>query len=662
MKYANVIVDISHSDLDRTFQYKIPETLQGRLMPGMPVRVPFGKSGRRLKGYVIETTDLPEYDEEKLKEVEAVEEKEVSIEGQLIRLALWMKETYGCTMIQALKTVLPARKKVKSRAVRVQQSELPDLQPPEERARLNAEQQSAVDGILQELREANRPSLIYGVTGSGKTEVYMELIAEMMREGKQAILLIPEISLTYQNLRRFYARFGEQVAVVNSRLSAGEKYDAFEKARRGQVSLMIGPRSALFTPFPNLGMILIDEEHEGAYISETSPRYHAVETAIARGRIEGAGVVLGSATPSMESFVHAMNREYAVFPLRHRAKAGSELPEVHVVDLRQEMQEGNKSIFSRALTEAMSDRLEKKEQIMLFLNRRGYAGFISCRSCGQAIKCPHCDVSLTSHRNGTLRCHYCGYQIPLPDRCPSCGSPYIAGFGIGTQRVESAVKKMFPEARVLRMDLDTTSKKDGHGKILSAFSSGQADILIGTQMIVKGHDFPNVTLMGILAADLSLYGDDFRSSERTFQLLTQAAGRAGRAGTKGEVFIQTYSPESYVILSAAKQDYIGFYKQEMVYRRMMHYPPAGEMMCIRISDPSEEKAARQADFLAEQIREEFRLEAPAVIGPADAAVAKVQDVYRKVIYVKHAERQVLLDIRAYAEKNAAFCQMQIDLL
>ena len=662
MKYANVIVDISHSDLDRTFQYKIPETLQGRLMPGMPVRVPFGKSGRRLKGYVIETTDLPEYDEEKLKEVEAVEEKEVSIEGQLIRLALWMKETYGCTMIQALKTVLPARKKVKSRAVRVQQSELPDLQPPEERARLNAEQQSAVDGILQELREANRPSLIYGVTGSGKTEVYMELIAEMMREGKQAILLIPEISLTYQNLRRFYARFGEQVAVVNSRLSAGEKYDAFEKARRGQVSLMIGPRSALFTPFPNLGMILIDEEHEGAYISETSPRYHAVETAIARGRIEGAGVVLGNATPSMESFVHAMNREYAVFPLRHRAKAGSELPEVHVVDLRQEMQEGNKSIFSRALTEAMSDRLEKKEQIMLFLNRRGYAGFISCRSCGQAIKCPHCDVSLTSHRNGTLRCHHCGYQIPLPDRCPSCGSPYIAGFGIGTQRVESAVKKMFPEARVLRMDLDTTSKKDGHGKILSAFSSGQADILIGTQMIVKGHDFPNVTLMGILAADLSLYGDDFRSSERTFQLLTQAAGRAGRAGTKGEVFIQTYSPESYVILSAAKQDYIGFYKQEMVYRRMMHYPPAGEMMCIRISDPSEEKAARQADFLAEQIREEFRLEAPVVIGPADAAVAKVQDVYRKVIYVKHAERQVLLDIRAYAEKNAAFCQMQIDLL
>ena len=662
MKYANVIVDISQSSLDRTFQYKIPEELQGILRPGMPVRVPFGQGRRKVKGFIIETTNQIEYDESKLKDVEAVEEKGVSIEGQLIRLALWMKDTYGCTMIQALKTVLPSRQKVRSRTPRVLQNELPMDEGPVIPPVLNPEQQAAVDGIRAELQGQNRPCLLYGVTGSGKTEVYMELIEGLFREGKQAILLIPEISLTYQNLRRFYARFGDRVAVVNSRLSAGEKYDAFEKARRGEVSLMIGPRSALFTPFPNLGMILIDEEHEGAYISETAPRYHAVETAIARCRLAGAGVVLGSATPSMETFVHAMDREYAVFALRHRAKAGSVLPQVHVVDLRQELQEGNKSIFSRKLAASMEERLNKGEQVMLFLNRRGFAGFISCRTCGKVIKCPHCDVSLTSHRNGTLRCHYCGFQRPMPEACPSCGSPYIAGFGIGTQKVETMVKKQFPQARVLRMDLDTTSKKDGHGKILQAFTSGEADILIGTQMIVKGHDFPKVTLMGILAADLSLYSDDFRSAERTFQLLTQAAGRAGRAGADGEVVIQTYSPDNYVIQTAAKQDYISFYRQEMVYRRMMNYPPAGEMMCIRLSDPSEEVLATAAEKLAQSISGEFEVEAPVVIGPADAGVAKVQDVYRKVIYVKHPERQVLLDILSYAERASEHGLLQIDLL
>lgn len=662
MKYANVIVDISQSRLDRTFQYRIPVSLQSSLRVGMPVRVPFGSGGRMVRAFLVELTDTPEFEEAKMKEIEAVEERGIPVEQPLIQLASWMRETYGCTMIQALKTVLPARRRVKSRTPRVQQTQLPAPDPGEKPPALNAEQQAAADGIWAEIHaETPRPCLLYGITGSGKTEVYMELIERTRREGKQAILLIPEISLTYQNLQRFYRRFGDRVAVVNSRLSAGEKYDSFEKARKAQVDLMIGPRSALFTPFPNLGLILVDEEHEGAYNSETAPRYHAVETAVARSRIAGCGVVLGSATPSMETFAAAMDRTYAIFTLRHRARAGSHLPAVRIVDMREEMREGNKSIFSRELAENIQDRLEKKEQVILFLNRRGYAGFVSCRSCGHVMKCPHCDVSLTSHRGGRLVCHYCGYTVPMPDACPACGSPYIAGFGTGTQKVESLVVKQFPSARVLRMDLDTTGKKDSHSKILSAFAAGEADILVGTQMIVKGHDFPKVTLVGILAADLSLHSSDFRASERTFQLLTQAAGRAGRAESGGRVVIQTYSPENYAIVLAARQDYISFYKEEMRFRRLMNYPPAGCMMSIRVTSEEEETAAAFADELAAEIRVRFAREEPAVIGPSDAGVAKVQDVYRKMIYVKHEERQVLLDIRAICQDGAG-CAVQADLL
>ena len=399
---------------------------------------------------------------------------------------------------------------------------------------LNAEQLAAVNGILQEFRSPQRrPAVLFGITGSGKTEVYMELIRRTMDAGRQAILLIPEISLTYQNLSRFTRVFGDRVGIVHSKLSAGEKYECFERARKGEISVMIGPRSALFAPFPALGMIIVDEEHEGAYISDSAPRYNAVEAAVKRGELAGAGVVLGSATPSVHTFNTAMDRKYAIFLLKHRAAAGSSLPHVDIIDMREELKEGNKGMFSRKLEDGIRERLEKKEQIMLFLNRRGYSGSISCRSCGKVIKCPHCDVSMTSHKGNILKCHYCGYTVGMPDRCPSCGSPYIAGFGAGTQKVESLVKKKFPEARIIRMDMDTTSRKNAHEKLLKAFGEGKADILIGTQMIVKGHDFPRVTLMGILAADLSLNVSSYTAAERTFQLLTQAAGRAGRAGAAG---------------------------------------------------------------------------------------------------------------------------------
>ena len=354
----------------------------------------------------------------------------------------------------------------------------------------------------------------------------MELITHVLEQGQQVIVLIPEIALTYQNVSRFYRRFGDCVSLINSRLSKGERFDQFERAKKGEVSIVIGPRSALFTPFPNLGLILIDEEHEDSYKSEKTPCYHARETAIRRGEMEGAHVVLGSASPSVESYYKGKTGEYKLLYLEERY-GGSRLPQVFVVDLKEELKTGNRSMFSSVLTEKIRDRLQRKEQVMLFLNRRGYTGFVSCRSCGHVMKCPHCDVSLTSHRNGRLICHYCGYETWDVSKCPVCGSPYIGGFKAGTQQIEVLLQKSFPGAGVLRMDADTTKKKDDHEKILAAFARGEADILIGTQMIVKGHDFPNVTLVGALAADLSLCSEDYRAAEKTFQLLLQAVGRAG---------------------------------------------------------------------------------------------------------------------------------------
>ena len=450
-------------------------------------------------------------------------------------------------------------------------------------------QQAAVDGILSRARQGDRrPSLIHGVTGSGKTEIYMELIAAVLEEGRQAIVLIPEIALTFQTVLRFYRRFGDQVSILHSRLSAGERYDQLERARKGEVRVMIGPRSALFTPFDRLGIIVIDEEHEGSYKSETAPRYHARETAIERARMSGAFVVLGSATPSVDSYEKARTGAYQLYELPMRAP-GRELPETEIIDLREELRLGNRSIFSARLRELMEDRLRKGQQVMLFLNRRGYAGFVSCRACGHVIKCPHCDVALSLHGGGRMVCHYCGYQQAAVKSCPSCGSSYIGAFRAGTQQVAELAGKEFPGARVLRMDFDTTKQKGGHEKILEAFARHEADILVGTQMIVKGHDFPGVTLVGILAADLSLYAGDYRASERTFQLLTQAAGRAGRGSERGTAVIQTYSPEHYSVQTAAAQDYQGFFEQEMAYRSLMQYPPAAHLMALYLMSEKEEE-------------------------------------------------------------------------
>lgn len=724
--YANVIVDISHEKLDKTFQYSIPDELLCDIRPGVCVDIPFGS--RTITGYVIEVTDEPEYDTARTKPLIGIKANSVAVEAKLIALAAWIRRNYGSTMNQALKTVIPVKKQAKeqvSRSIALKidkvraraQLALCEAKNQKAKARLfralidadegasleysfvtgklsvsaatiraleqsgfievitqtgyrnpvehmsvdtydkvlNAAQQSVVDAIDGDIASGLRNTyLIKGVTGSGKTEVYMELIAHCIQSGRQAIVLIPEIALTYQTVMRFFARFGNRVSIINSRLSNGERYDQFERAKNGDIDIMIGPRSALFTPFSNLGLIIIDEEHENSYKSESVPRYHAREVAIEYARMSDAIVVLGSATPSVDSFYKAKTGTYRLLELDTRVD-DRPLPKCEIVDLRQELREGNRSILSTRLQELMEERLHNGQQTMLFLNRRGKSAFMSCRACGFVVKCPHCDVSLSEHSGGVMVCHYCGYRQPVPKVCPSCGSKYISGFKAGTQKIEAMVAKRFPQARILRMDYDTTRAKDSYEKILQAFSNHEADILIGTQMIVKGHDFSNVTLVGVLAADMSLHVNDFHAAERTFALLTQAAGRAGRGKLPGNVVIQTYDPDHYAIQTAKEQDYEAFYDKEIEYRRLMNYPPVWNMLLIHVTSPDESEcgsmAQRVHDTAAQMISHIENSQSPddrhqiQLIGPADATIAKVNDIYRKVIYMKTSDYAALISIK-----------------
>ena len=734
MTYADIIVDISHEKLDKSFQYVIPENLKEEIQVGVVVSIPFGRGNQLRKGYVVGISAEPKVKGIQIKSIAGIQNDQETTESRLIALAGWMREHYGSTMIQALKTVLPIKEKIRAKEKRylslsiseekaaeilaqlektrfkartrllrellqekrldyttasrelgvaasvvkkleeqgilhieydeVQRNSLNtgDIQK-EEPLPLTTEQESAVQCILEEWKSAQpRPVLLEGVTGSGKTQVYMKLIEETLNRGEQAIVLIPEIALTYQTVRRFYARFGEKVSVINSRQSQGERYDQFKRARKGEVQVMVGPRSALFTPFSRLGLIVIDEEHEPSYKSENSPRYHARETAVKRAELEHARVVLGSATPSLEAYSRAVSDEYVLVKLK--ARYGERpMPKVSIVDLREELKAGNRSILSRELWGGIERRLESREQIMLFLNRRGYAGFVSCRSCGHVMKCPHCDVSLSEHNNGRLICHYCGYETKKPQVCPECGSPYIGGFKAGTQQIEKVVQDTFPGVRTLRMDFDTTRNKGSYEKILASFAAHEADVLIGTQMIVKGHDFPDVTLVGVIAADLSLNADDYRCGERTFQLLCQAVGRCGRGKKPGEAVIQTYHPDHYSIQAAAVQDYEAFYEEEMSYRELMDYPPAAHMMAVLGSCPEEELLIQAMHYLQLYINRIYKKKDLHVIGPAYASVGKVKDIYRQVIYLKHEDYGTLVRIRdqmeKYIEINSGFRKIYI---
>ena len=534
---------------------------------------------------------------------------------------------------------------------------LGDLTGTKKHITLNEEQMACVNQVRSDWAKGiHKTYLLYGVTGSGKTEVYMELIHDTLERGQEAIVLIPEIALTYQTVMRFYQHFGNQVAIMNSRLTPGERMDQLDRAKNGDCKIMIGPRSALFTPFPHLGLIIVDEEHESSYKSEQAPRYHAREVAVKRGELSHASVILGSATPSVESFELAHNGTYGLLEMKHRV-AERELPKCEIVDLREEMRLGNRTMLSRRLQELIQDRLDRQEQTMLFLNRRGLMGFVSCRACGKSLKCPHCDVALSLHRDGRLHCHYCGYTEPKPRLCPHCGSNYIGGMKAGTEKVEETVHKLFPTARVLRMDADTTKGKEGHREILEKFSNREADILIGTQMIVKGHDFPYVTLMGIIAADLSLNSSDFRGSERTFQLITQAAGRAGRGEIPGNVVIQTYQPENYSIVTAKDQNYEAFYQQEISYRKLMSYPPEGHLLMILMTSEKLSHVTEEARILADYLKETLAQtldkdtslrNMTQVLGPEDARIAKIQDVYRKTIYLKDRDYEKLVSAKNLA--------------
>jgi len=531
-----------------------------------------------------------------------------------------------------------------------------------DKVELNAEQKGAVDKVVNDYRKGiNGRYLLFGITGSGKTEVYMEIMEEVISQGKQVIFLIPEIALSFQMVERLSARFGERISIMNSRMSQGERYDQYLRAKHGDIDIIVGPRSALFTPFNNLGLIIVDEEHEGSYKSSKTPRYHAREVALYRAKEEGAAIILGSATPSLEAVKLASDKEIEVLMLLSRP-AGAIPPEIEVTDLREELKEGNKSIISRRLSELIKDRLNKGEQTILFINRRGYAGFISCRSCGEAIKCPHCDVSLTFHRPDRLVCHYCGYEEKMPDKCPKCASPYIGTFGLGTEKVEEIVKKDFPTARVIRMDGDTTTGKNGHEAILESFKKGEADILIGTQMIVKGHDFEKVSLVGILAADLSLFLGDFRAAETTYELLVQAAGRAGRGRYRGKVVIQTYNPDHYVIQAAATGNYKDFYSKEIRYRKLGEYPPETHLLAVILFAAKAEEVSKGAENLAGFLERE-KSDSFAVNGPVWAAIPKLRDIYRKIIYLKSPYRDELVRLKNlledYVKESSDFSKVSV---
>ncbi|QVY63234.1 primosomal protein N' [Cytobacillus gottheilii] len=500
---------------------------------------------------------------------------------------------------------------------------------------LTEEQHNAIIPIWRSVEQhEHEVFLLYGVTGSGKTEVYLQSIQRVLEQGREAIVLVPEISLTPQMVTRFKGRFGDQVAVLHSGLSAGEKYDEWRKIQRKEVSVAVGARSAIFAPFENLGIIIIDEEHETSYKQEENPRYHARDVAIERAKTYRCPVVLGSATPALETFARAQKDVYKLLKLPKRMN-NQALPAVTIIDMREELREGNRSMFSRVLLDKLKERIEKKEQTVLFLNKRGHSSFVMCRDCGYVINCPNCDISLTYHQySRQMKCHYCGHEDHVPSVCPECQSEHIRYFGTGTQKVEEELVKVLPEAKVIRMDVDTTSRKGAHEKLLNQFQEGQADILLGTQMIAKGLDFPNITLVGVLSADTMLHLPDFRSSEKTFQLLTQVSGRAGRHQLEGEVIIQTYTPEHYSVELAGTQDYDRFYDKEMMIRKIHKYPPFYYISLITVSHEQLMKAVAVTEKITGWVRAKLSDEA-VVLGPVASPIPRINNRYRYQCLVKY---------------------------
>lgn len=708
MPYAEVVVEITNRRLDRIFHYAIPSALQPKIKLGSKVLVPFGY--RKIRGIVVGFVPTPEV--EPVKEISELLDEEPVLNEELLKLAQWMAEYYLCPLSLVLQAMIPAvaksSKKTKEEqavalcrglepnqllakltrapkqalVVRALMAESPQPvnellkktgttravlkalekkgvvefrelgEPPprqvEKPFNLNREQGIALARIREALMAGKfHTQLLYGVTGSGKTEVYLHALEINRSLGKEAIVLLPEITLTEQMVSRYRARFGQQVVVWHSNLSVQERREAWEKILNRQASIIVGARSAIFAPFTKLGLIIVDEEHETTYRQESNPKYDAREVALKRGELNQALVLFGSATPSLESAFKASCGRYELLTLKERYEARP-LPQVEIVDLRQELREGNFSIFSRLLQAKLQEKLSKGEQSILFINRRGFNSFFVCRDCGHTIKCKYCAISLTHHESSQdLRCHYCGYRQDIPQICPQCGSKRIRGFGIGTEKVVQEVKKIFPQARVARLDTDVSKKKGYRQDLLENFRQGKIDILVGTQMIAKGLDFPGVTLVGVVSADLSLNLPDFRARERTFQLLTQVAGRAGRGKIPGQVIIQTYSPDNQVILAAQKHDFEEFYRQEIILRKELNYPPFVHLVRVLVMGGDEAKVVKGCQDFGEIIKGKIK-DYPhiLVLGPAPAAILKLQNLYRWQVILKGSELSVMREVVA----------------
>lgn len=694
---AKVLVEINNINVDKTFDYIVPFEYIRKIKIGMRVKVPF--ASRELEGFVLDLVNSVD-DNYELKEIISIVDAEPILNNELLHLGQFMSKKYFSTLISCYQTMLPKALKAQNRTninkkmikyVELCSNSFPKLKPNQEKIveylrvngkvkkeevnkisvsgvntlikngiiieslieeyrlvtkdinkeketfKLTVEQQEAKNKILSQTQSS--VFLLHGVTGSGKTVVYMEIVEEMLKRGKDSIFLVPEISLTPQMVYHFKSRFGDEVAVLHSRLSEGEKYDEYRKIVEGKVHIVIGARSAVFAPFKNLGAIIIDEEHTTSYKQDNNPKYSAIEIAIERAKNNNAIVILGSATPSLETYARSIKGLYTLVELKHRVNTNN-LPLVEIVDMSREKHRG--SIFSSRLITEVNKRLEKHEQIILLLNRRGYSSFITCSNCGYTAKCPHCDITLTYHKtSNTLRCHYCGYADKMNDICPSCGEKAIKTLGTGTEKVEEEIKKVF-NARVVRMDLDTTSRKGSHEKIITAFKNHEYDILLGTQMIAKGLDFDNVTLVGVINADTSLMIPNYRSNEYTFQLLMQTAGRSGRGEKKGSVIIQTFNPEHYAITLASKHDYIDFFRQEMEVRRKLSYPPYYYLIYIKVIGKDYNKISIESNKIASILTRE--LKNSKILGPTTCSVFKLNGLFRFGIIIKYKKEEKMEEV------------------
>jgi primosomal protein N' (replication factor Y) len=637
MKYADVVIETKSDAVDSFFTYQTGE-FGDSLRVGSKVSVPFARGKGVKTGYVFALYDaLPKALEGKrIRGIEGVDEQ-LSISAGSAEVCRWMQARYYCRLIDAVNCFAPAGKVSKTGKKRVPLKA--EVEQESEAPALTNEQKRAVSVILPSLegREAG-VFLLHGVTGSGKTEVYLTAAGHAIRQGRKVVMLVPEISLTHQTVERFIRRFGqERLAILHSKLSAGERFDEWVRIKNGEVDIVIGARSAVFAPFENLGLLIVDEEHEGTYKSDMSPKYDAVEVAIKRAKAARAVTILGSATPSVVSSYRAERGLYTRILLTKRYNT-TPLPLLKVVDMRAELLRGNKSIFSGDLYASMLDALGAGKQVMLFLNRRGWSSFVSCPHCGYVMKCERCNISLTYHKaEDRAVCHFCGLSRPVPRACPSCGGEGLRFFGLGTEQVESLTRAAFPEHSIARMDVDAVRAKGSAQKILKDFGAGRIDILIGTQMIAKGLDFANVALVGVIAADISLNIPDFKSPERTFQLITQVAGRAGRREERGRVIVQTYMPENYAIEAAANHDYEGFYRSELFFRQTLDYPPFSDVIQATVFSENEETAAAGAerfkrDFLA--LFAEGGGRQAVVLGPKPAPIARIDADFRYQLYIK----------------------------